>query len=187
MVETTGTGFPTTRLAAEEFPPPGAGLDTITLSVAVLAKTEAGMETESCVEDLNVDPSMFPLTVTVDVDMNPVPLISTSVAAEPTRMVDGWTDVIEGVGFCSGGVVVFPEALPQPINEATSGTQRHMPKTDRRPKDFMRAIVYREPKNLANPHLGNGVWCARTRVERMLEYAGFRGSIWQQPLTRYRA
>lgn len=48
--ETTGIGFPTVNASADEAPPPGAGLTTVTLPIPGVDRSEAGICTLRAVE-----------------------------------------------------------------------------------------------------------------------------------------
>src|SRR3989344_623623 len=70
-----GTGFPVTvKVLALEVPPPGVGLNTVTLNVPALARSVAGIVAVSLVAETYVVVLFDPAHLTMDVGMNLVPL-----------------------------------------------------------------------------------------------------------------
>ncbi len=79
-----------------EVPPPGAGLVTVTASVAVEAMLEAGMAAVSCVELTNVVAGAAPPKLTIEAATKFVPLIVSVKAAPPATVLFGEMVVIVG-------------------------------------------------------------------------------------------
>jgi hypothetical protein len=92
------------RFIGLEVPPPGAGLVTVTASVAVEAMLDAGMAAVNCVELTNVVTGADPATLTIEDATKLVPLMVSVKAPPPATLLFGEIVVIVGVGLDSLGV-----------------------------------------------------------------------------------
>src|SRR4249919_2985035 len=83
-VVSTGTplGACTLNGSAFDVPPPGVGLNTVTLAVVATVKSEAGIVADSCVELTNCVARSAPFHLTIELGVNPPP-VTTSVTAGP--------------------------------------------------------------------------------------------------------
>jgi len=79
-----------------------------------------------------------PFNSTLELAINPVPVIATAVAGAPSITEEGVTPPIVGTGFCAGGgLVVPPPPPPHPSinNEHTNPrTSTHVERFIRRPQ-----------------------------------------------------
>ena len=70
-----------------EVPPPGAGLNTVTVAVPAVATSVAGTDTLNCVLLTNVVDRLAPFHRTVEPDTNPVP-VTTRVKSPPPAVAE---------------------------------------------------------------------------------------------------
>ena len=89
-----GVRFSTEIVKGPDVPPPGAGLDTTSESVAADVNCAAVAHATNCVAFAEVTAKGIPASVTVEAEVNPDPTIVSSVAAEPTGIDPGDTEVI---------------------------------------------------------------------------------------------
>ena len=80
-------------------PPPGEGFDTATGNAPALTSKLAGTVAESWVALVNVPGIAAPLKETALAETKPLPTITSGVAALPTRIVAGLTEVTVTPGF----------------------------------------------------------------------------------------
>jgi hypothetical protein len=106
----------TVKFIGLDVPPPGAGLVTVTASVALEATLDAGMAAVSWVELTNVVTGAAPPKLTVDAASKFVPLIVSVNAAPPATPVFGEIVVIVGAGldWLGGGGSIGDGLVPPP-------------------------------------------------------------------------
>src|SRR3989344_337495 len=88
---------------ALEVPPPGVGLNTVTLNVPALARSVAGIVAVSLVAETYVVVLFDPAHLTMDVGMNLVPLTVRVNPRLPLTFDVGEIVVIVGTGLLGGG------------------------------------------------------------------------------------
>lgn len=93
------TGLFTSNAAAADIPPPGAGFCTVIWLAELPVRSPAGIVIPKLVVVLLVVAIAVPFHCTVEVEMNPVPVITRGVAAEPATVDDGAIEMIVGMGF----------------------------------------------------------------------------------------
>jgi hypothetical protein len=93
------------NVAAPEVPPPGDGLNTVTLTDSTAAMSAASICACTCVLEANVVGRALPFHRTMDDDRKFVPVTIKVNAAEATTPELGLSEVIVGTGLF-GGVVV---------------------------------------------------------------------------------
>lgn len=118
-----GVGFNTEKVADDEVPPPGDGLDAVIASEPAVARSAAPRDTVAWVALLKVVDRAAPFTCTTVPLMNPVPATVTFVAADPTPAAEGLMFVMAGRGFTAASVTVGldavePESLTVMLNGA---------------------------------------------------------------------
>ena len=99
IVVTTGVGLLTPNVSAAEVPPPGAGETTVTLAVAAVVKSLAGMAAVSCVALTKLVVRLLPFHCTVEPLTKPEPFTVKVNPALPTAMLDGASEVATGAGL----------------------------------------------------------------------------------------
>jgi hypothetical protein len=99
-------------LNGAETPPPGAGLESVTETVAPAARDVAGTVALSSVELMNVAVRAALFKDTAVVDRKLVPIISSEVEELPAATLAGEMDVIAGSGFTT--LTCCPEVAPPP-------------------------------------------------------------------------
>jgi hypothetical protein len=87
------------NVTAFDVPPPGAGLDTVTLAVPTLAMSAATMDAVNCVLLTKVVVRLGPFQLTTDVLKKFAPLTLSVNAPPPAAAVTGLKLDIEGTGF----------------------------------------------------------------------------------------
>src|SRR5262245_54459415 len=109
-----GTGFACSieKAAALEVPPPGAGLNTVTLAVPAAVRSPAGIAAVSWVPPMNVVVRFAPFQRTTDPLTKFVPVTARVKAGEPTADEEGLRLVIVGVGLVA--TIVKETALEDP-------------------------------------------------------------------------
>jgi hypothetical protein len=85
----TNSDVETEKLAAAEVPPPGAGFDTVTESLAVVATSVAGMAAVSAVELTNEVDTGLALKLTTELVLKFEPLTQSVNAGLPTATLVG--------------------------------------------------------------------------------------------------
>ena len=85
----TKSDVETEKLAAAEVPPPGAGFDTVTESVATVVKSVAGMDAVNAVELTNVVDTGLALKLTTELALKFEPLTESVNAGLPTATLVG--------------------------------------------------------------------------------------------------
>ena len=114
----------TTKLKAFEGPPPGAGFVTTTVKLPAIARSPALSVIDNWPLLTKVEECVVELKVTVDAEMNPLPLISTVSGPDPAGAEVGVRPAIVGFGFCGMGptamVTVLDLALPIEITTGTA-------------------------------------------------------------------
>jgi hypothetical protein len=98
---------------ADETPPPGAGLETVTLAMPATATSEAEMGAVSCVELTKVVGRLPPFHCTVETETKPVPITVNVNAASPALTLEGFSVEIAGAGL-TGVLMVNKTALELP-------------------------------------------------------------------------
>ena len=88
-----------------EVPPPGAGLDTVTLAVPAIAISAAAICAVSCVELTNVVVRAEEFQLTWEVDVKFVPVRVRVKAGRPAAELEGESWVIVGMGLLVGPTV----------------------------------------------------------------------------------
>jgi hypothetical protein len=132
MELTTATGLFTSNVAGAELPPPGVGFDTVIWLAELSVRSAAGIVIPRLVAELLVVAIAVPFHCTVELEMNPVPVMTTGVAAEPATVNDGAIEVIVGIGFgVGGGLGGAAIPPPQPLiirrQERTNAEATHVP------------------------------------------------------------
>ncbi len=94
-----GAGLFTGKLIAADVPPPGAGLTTVNLATAPLARSLDGMVALRLVEEPKVVASGAPFHSTEELEIKPEPATVTGVSEEPAAVEEGVTLLAEGAGF----------------------------------------------------------------------------------------
>jgi hypothetical protein len=107
-----GFGLTAWKLYGAEFPPPGAGLTSVTEAVAPAASNVAGTVALSSVELINVAVNAVSFQNTAVAGRKLVPIISIDVVGLPAGMLAGEIDVIVGNGFTT--LNCRPEEVPPP-------------------------------------------------------------------------
>jgi hypothetical protein len=113
-----GTGLLMAKITAPEVPPPGVGLETVTLAVPVLEISPAGTCAVTCVVLTNVVVSAVPFQFTAAPVTKPVPVAVNVKAAPPTVVLVGDSDVSVGTALLMPNVVV-PEVPPPGVGLVT--------------------------------------------------------------------
>jgi hypothetical protein len=106
-----GAGFTTENVAADEGPPPGAGLNAVIASEPTVARSAAVRDTVARVALVKVVDRAAPFTRTTVPLMNPVPATVTFIATDPTTAVEGFIPAIVGRGFSTASVTVELDAV----------------------------------------------------------------------------
>jgi hypothetical protein len=88
----------TVNCVAEEVPPPGAGVVTLTVAVPDEDSDRVGIIAVSCVDETKAVASACPLKLTTDTLVKPNPVTVMVVSAEPCGTEDGEMDVNWGNG-----------------------------------------------------------------------------------------
>jgi len=91
-----GTGLLTLNAELPDVPPPGAGFDTVTWAVPVVATSVAGMAAFNCVAPTNVVVRADPFQLTTEPLTNPLPFTVKVKAAPPAVALDGARELMEG-------------------------------------------------------------------------------------------
>jgi hypothetical protein len=115
----------TKKLTLPDVPPPGAGLDTVTVALPTVAMSAAVMVAVSCVLLTNAVARALPFQFTTDDDTKPEPVTVNAKPAPPAVAVPGESEVRAGVGLLvivkvsafdvpppGGGLTTVTEALP---------------------------------------------------------------------------
>jgi len=106
-----GAGFTTKNVAADEVPPPGVGLNAVTVSGPMVARSSMVRDTVASIALVKVVDRAVPFTRTTVLLMNPVPATLTFVAADPTTAVEGFIPATVGRGFSTASVTVELDAV----------------------------------------------------------------------------
>ena len=101
-----GTGLFIVKVCPPEVPPPGAGLNTVTVAVPAVAMSAAVIDAVTCVALTYAVVRLDPFHCTVDAPMKFVPLIVSVNAAPPAVADVGVTLVVVGTGLGVTGVMV---------------------------------------------------------------------------------
>src|SRR5262249_33680263 len=109
-----GVGFTGATVSgrAADVPPPGAGVNTVTLGVPAAATSLAGMAAVSCVDETNVVGRLAPLTWTIEPLVKLEPVAVRVKAAPPAEAVVGL--MLDRTGAGVGAVMVKARALEVP-------------------------------------------------------------------------
>jgi hypothetical protein len=107
-----GTGLFTLKVAADDVPPPGAGLVTVTLNVPDVARSAARIAAVTCVPLTNVVARGEKLKFTTEVDTKPVPFTASVNAAPPSTAFNGEIVVIAGTGLFTVKIAADDVPLP---------------------------------------------------------------------------
>lgn len=94
-----GTGLFTVNVEIPDVPPPGVGLDTVTLNVPAAAICAAAMAAEICVALMNVVAVAVPLKFTTEDELKFVPFTVNAKAAPPAVPLVGEIVVMVGTGL----------------------------------------------------------------------------------------
>jgi hypothetical protein len=97
-----GTGATTENVIGWEFPPPGAGLVTITGKLPAVARSVALREIVICAPLTNETACEIPLYVADEDETKPVPLMVRVSGADPAGAEEGASEVSVGWGFGAG-------------------------------------------------------------------------------------
>jgi hypothetical protein len=119
IVVATGTGLFTEICAAEDAPPPGEGLTTVTFAMDPSARSPAWTVALKTLTDTYVVASATPFHWATEPGIKPVPWMLRTVSVEPAVSEPGVKDVIAGTGFGAGGDGEDPDPPPQPVNTPT--------------------------------------------------------------------
>jgi hypothetical protein len=111
ILVSVGCGLLTVRVTADDVPPPGAGLNTVTDRLPAEAMSLAGIAAVSWVLLLKVVVRFEPFTRTTDPDTKLLPFTVSVNAALPAVTVLGKMLVSEGAGFATL-TVSWPEVPP---------------------------------------------------------------------------
>src|SRR5580700_4029640 len=98
------------NVCGAEVPPPGAGVDTVTLAVPALAISVAGIVTVNSVECTKVVARAAPFQCTAELVWNPVPCTVKVNDAPPCVALAGDSEVMAGTGLS----IVKVRALEEP-------------------------------------------------------------------------
>lgn len=93
-----GNGSSIVNVTAEDVPPPGAGLNTVTEAVAAVRMSAAGTAAINWVALVNVVTSAAPFHWTTEAPTKPEPVTVSEKAAEPAIAEVGSRDVRTGTG-----------------------------------------------------------------------------------------
>jgi hypothetical protein len=111
-----GCGLFTEKSAAGDVPPPGDGFTTVNFAIVPFARLLAVSVTLKFVAELNVVAIGAPFHCTVELEMNPEPVIVTDMSVEPATAEDGVIAVMAGTGFELGaGFAGAVDPPPQPV------------------------------------------------------------------------
>src|SRR5207245_660233 len=94
-----GTGFRIVKVCELDVPPPGAGVNTVTVGVPATAMSAAGMAAVSWVAEANVVARAAPFHRTTDPVMKFVPVTVSVNPGPPAVAVAGLRPVVAGTGF----------------------------------------------------------------------------------------
>jgi hypothetical protein len=95
-----GAGFPlTVNVSADDVPPPGAGLNTVTCAVPGDAMSDAAMVAVSLVAETYVVVRSAPFQRTIEPATNPLPSTVSMNPELPAATVEGVRAVSVGAGF----------------------------------------------------------------------------------------
>ena len=100
------------KVAAPDVPPPGAGLNTVTLDVPTLPMSAAVTCAASCVPPTNVVKRSLPFHRTTEPSTKPVPLMESVNATSPFVLLVGEMAVIVGRGISTARLSEFE--MPPP-------------------------------------------------------------------------
>src|SRR5919108_3774107 len=106
-----------------DVPPPGAGVNTVTVAVPVAAMSVAGIAACSCAADTNVVDRSVPFQRTTQSVIKPLPLTVRVNAGPPTWADVGLMLAIAGAGLPEGGigsVMVDPPVKPGTVRGTPS-------------------------------------------------------------------
>jgi hypothetical protein len=135
MLDTDGTGLGvalTVNVCAFEVPPPGVGLNTVTVAVPVAAMSLAGIAAVNWVEETKVVARADPFHRTTEPLMKFVPLTVRVKAAPPAATELGVSDVVAGEGFeGGGGGPEFPALAQADASSANESSARKMTSSTR--------------------------------------------------------
>ena len=96
-----------------EVPPPGAGLNTITVANPGVDTSAAAIGTCSCVPFTYVVVRLVPLQYTTDPLTNPVPFTVRVKAAVPAMTDEGDSELINGAGLDTVDALIVKSELPE--------------------------------------------------------------------------
>jgi hypothetical protein len=113
VVGTGLSGMLIVKVWALEVPPPGEGLNTVTLAVPAVAMSEARIEAVSCVDETKLVLRSKPFHLTTEPEMKLVPLTMSVKAAPPAVAEVGLRFVVVGTGL-SGILIVKVWGLDVP-------------------------------------------------------------------------
>jgi hypothetical protein len=90
----------TAKLTADEVPPPGAGLDTVTFTFSPVATSAALIDAVNWDPLTKVVERALPPHCTVELELNPLPFTVSVKAPDPAAADAGEIELIVGEGFC---------------------------------------------------------------------------------------
>jgi len=97
---------------AEEVPPPGVGLTTVTFAVPATATSLAGMTAVSRVVLTNVVVRLLPFHCTTEVETKFEPFTVKEKDCPPASTAEGDKELILGTGLLIGGLWLWPALHP---------------------------------------------------------------------------
>ncbi len=115
-VEIAGTGFKglMVKVIAPEVPPPGVGLNTVTLAVPTAVRSDAGTVAVRCEASTKLVASATPFQFTVDAATKSLPVTARMNSGLPDAALDGARVEIDGTGFKAMIVKVSAPDVPPP-------------------------------------------------------------------------
>jgi hypothetical protein len=155
---TVGTGLLIVKVSALDIPPPGLGLETVTIVVPAVAMSAAIMSACRLVLETNVVVRELPFHRTVDEEIKLAPVTASVKEAVPALAELGLRvpDASEGTRLFGGGGGGLPELPPHPQTQAEDTAQKITPQranTDRRNRggEGTRWLVIRPPRTPKSP------------------------------------
>lgn len=112
--ETLATRLTMVKVCALDVPPPGAGVNTVTLAVPAVAMSEAGIAAVNCVALTNVVVRALPFHCTIEALVKFVPLTVKVNATPPATPELGLIAVVVGAGAAALIVKVTALDVPPP-------------------------------------------------------------------------
>jgi hypothetical protein len=107
-----GMGLLTGKSNDGDVPPPGGGFTTVSFPIIPVVNLLAPRVAFKAVAELYCVAKGVPSHWTDELGMNPVPVIVTGVSVEPAPIEDGFTVMMAGMGFETGGGFVGAVAAP---------------------------------------------------------------------------